>query len=893
MEKQKWFSSILVFLLCLFSQSVFAGRFFNVSSSGQSVQLDFILCLNAKGPFSCQHYSADHLNLLINTTIPHHSYPDAGIKINTPGYKPTNCTPIPNGYCLFSVSDGAGTSIPVLPTAGVAPSTPQNIQAAVISGQMVVTWDPSTGTAPIRYTVSASPFSAPPPDCVNTLNTSCTFTGLTIGTFYTFTVIAENAAGDSPSSTPSNSVEATTVPDAPTNVNGTASNAQVALTWVAPVSDGGIPITGYTVTSSPLVTTPAACSDVNALGCTFTGLTNGTTYTFTVVATNPNGDSVPSAPSNSLTPVGPPGPPRIVVGLPENTQIAVTWLAPLNDGGSPITGYTVTSSPSVPAPIICTNTTDTACLFTGLTNGTPYTFTVTATNALGTGTPSTSSTAVAPAAPLYINNGVIFQTSRDNGATWITTGVLPTGAVFRNIYVDALNIFTGASGGVFSGFPFVSTDEGVSWSSLPTQPDGGAIVGVFKSGYTLYTVTSSAFVGFYSSIDNGVSWTQSSVPSGSVFNNAIVVSGTTIYMPTSANGGVTYSVDGGATWINTTALPNPSIDATALFVVGNTIYVGRLNGSINISTDNGVTWTTAAASPGGFIISLFASNGSIYAATSAGLFVSTNGGATWQTLLSGTRDGIFVGATELYAATVSNAIHYSLNAGTSWSTTASPDGSVVLSVLTNGTTLYAGTQNGNVAVSKNNGTNWTLTAVPDSSSPIQSLFINGTSIYVGTQAGNVEVAANNGGSSWVALTQPDGSSVNSLYFTQSAWYAGTQSGNVEVSTNGGTSWTPTATQPAPGFAVNGVYVSGTTIYAGTGDGNVRVSTDGGTSWTSTTQPGGGAVKSVTLKGSTIYVGMANGSVKFSLDAGVTWQPTNSTPDGSNQVNNVFMSNFIL
>ncbi|MFN8079040.1 MAG: fibronectin type III domain-containing protein [Kineosporiaceae bacterium] len=75
-----------------------------------------------------------------------------------------------------------------------------------------------------------------------------------------------------------------------------------------------------------------------------------------------------------------------------NTQATVSWTAPWN-GGSAVTGYTVTSSPGAKT---CTTTGATSCTVTGLTNGTSYTFTVTATNAIGTGAASAASNAVTP-----------------------------------------------------------------------------------------------------------------------------------------------------------------------------------------------------------------------------------------------------------------------------------------------------------------------------------------------------------------------------------------------------------------------------------------------------------------------------------------------------------------
>jgi len=94
-------------------------------------------------------------------------------------------------------------------------------------------------------------------------------------------------------------VIAVTVPDAPTNVLATAgANAQSVITWSAPAIDGGSSITGYRVTSSA----GQMCTTTTELTCTVTGLTNGTSYTFTVAAQNSRGYSMESAPSSAITP---------------------------------------------------------------------------------------------------------------------------------------------------------------------------------------------------------------------------------------------------------------------------------------------------------------------------------------------------------------------------------------------------------------------------------------------------------------------------------------------------------------------------------------------------------------------------------------------------------------
>jgi predicted phage tail protein len=125
------------------------------------------------------------------------------------------------------------------------------------------------------------------------------------------------------------------------------------------------------------------------------GLANGTSYTFRVVAANNGGTGPASTPSDATVP-GIPTVPTNVTAASGDTSAQVSWSAPATDGGSPITGYVVTpylgAVPQTPVTVGLVTTAS----FSGLTNGSTYTFTVSAVNAVGTG-PAATSNWVVPA----------------------------------------------------------------------------------------------------------------------------------------------------------------------------------------------------------------------------------------------------------------------------------------------------------------------------------------------------------------------------------------------------------------------------------------------------------------------------------------------------------------
>lgn len=226
------------------------------------------------------------------------------------------------------------------------------------------------------------------------------------------------------------------VPDAPTigtatNVpSGRAfNNGRADVTFTAPVYTGGTPITGYTVTSSPGgFTGTGAASPISV-----TGLQSNTAYTFTVTATNAIGTSAPSAASNSITATTVPQAPTIgtATDLGTGTSVSVAFTANAT-GGSAITGFTATSSPGS----ITGTGGSSPITVNGLTAGTAYTFTVTATNANGTSAPSAASNSVTPSVPGSYES---IASSVPTATSSVTFSSIPSTYKHLQIRITAIN----------------------------------------------------------------------------------------------------------------------------------------------------------------------------------------------------------------------------------------------------------------------------------------------------------------------------------------------------------------------------------------------------------------------------------------------------------------------
>ncbi len=295
-----------------------------------------------------------------------------------------------------------------------------------------VSWSSDAGATSYAVFDATSPGGENPGGATactaNASTFTCTVSGLTNGTEYYFTVVATNAGGPSGQSTEVHATPEPPPPGTPTGVGASAGNASASVSWS---SDAGA--TSYKVfdATSPGGENPggatACTANASTFTCTVSGLTNGTEYYFTVVATNGGGSSGQSTEVHATPEPPAPGPPSGVSALAANAAVSVTWSSDAGATSYAVFDATTPGGENPGGTAACTaNASTFSCTVNGLANGTEYYFTVVATNGGGSSGQSTEVHAtpepLPPAQPSGVgassaNASAIVSWSSDPGAT--------------------------------------------------------------------------------------------------------------------------------------------------------------------------------------------------------------------------------------------------------------------------------------------------------------------------------------------------------------------------------------------------------------------------------------------------------------------------------------------
>lgn len=430
--------------------------------------------------------------------------------------------------------------------------------------------------------------------------------------------------------------------DRPTGVTSTAGNAQVTLAWDLPATNGST-ISDYEIQSSTdggtTWSAPIAHTTSTTRSRTISSLTNATTYTFRVAAETEWGIGEYSEPI-SATPFTTPGAPTSVSGVRGDGSVTLSWTAPSSNGGSAVTDYLVEfASGGAYSTFSDGTSTNTSATVTGLTNGTAYTFRVSAINAAGTGPASTASSAVTPlsvpSVPQSLSATASNQTVVLNWSAPSSTGGSPI-----TDYVAEYST-TGTSGWVAFG----------TTSSVRSETATGLTNG------TLYYFRVSAV---------------NTVGTGTATSNVTATPSTTASAPTSliatpgnaqvslafsagSNGGsaltdyvIEYSSNSGSSWstFSHTATTTSPVVITGL--TNYTSYIFRLT-PINGNGNGATSSASSAVRPGGALSSIILNRQSV--GTGAGAAFTTQPQITLRDQFSGT---LLTDSSTVVTATISS-----------------------------------------------------------------------------------------------------------------------------------------------------------------------------------------------------------------------------------------------
>lgn len=300
---------------------------------------------------------------------------------------------------------GAGPSSAAEGTPRTAPGAPRSVSATVGDQSTTVSWvAPGTngGSAVTSSTVTLfdKPSGGiPVASCTAVGSTSCSVGDLDNGTTYYVAVVATNAAGNGPASSPRVAVTPLSTPDV--SIAGITATSTSLTVDVDVADDGGSPITTFEYRLDGGEWTSAATSTEPF---TILDLVTGHSYELEIRAVNGAGVGAPSAPVTAV-PRTVPGAPSGLTATSGPASAVLSWSAPEDDGGSPVSDYRVQHATSAGGPWTTFSdgtSADTTATVTGLTNGTTYLFRVAAINEAGTGPdagPSATTPLAAPSAP--------------------------------------------------------------------------------------------------------------------------------------------------------------------------------------------------------------------------------------------------------------------------------------------------------------------------------------------------------------------------------------------------------------------------------------------------------------------------------------------------------------
>ncbi|MBO2655945.1 fibronectin type III domain-containing protein [Shewanella algae] len=429
---------------------------------------------------------------------------------------------VTTGNCSIDADQPGDSSYNAAPTVtqsftvnAVVPGAPTSVNAVASDASATVSFSApaSTGGAAISsYTVTSSPGGFTASGTASPLTVS----GLSNGTNYSFIVSASNIAGTGPASSPSNTV----TPKANQTISFNNPGAQsfgTTPTLAATASSGLTPVFSSTTTGVCTITASGTLTFVTTGNCSIDADQAG----------DGSYNAAPTVTQSFTVNAVVPGAPTSVSAVAADASATVSFSAPASTGGAAISSYTVTSSPGG----LTASGAGSPLTVSGLSNGTDYSFTVSASNTAGTGPTSSPSNTVTPKASQSISFNNPGAQSFGTTPTLTATASSGLAPVFSSNSTGVCTITTtGTLNFISAGSCSINADQAgdSSYNAAPTVTQSFTVNAVVPGAPTSVSAVASdasATVSFSAPASTGgaaiSSYTVTSSPGG------LTASGTT------------------------------------------------------------------------------------------------------------------------------------------------------------------------------------------------------------------------------------------------------------------------------------------------------------------------------------------------------------------------------
>jgi len=456
-----------------------------------------------------------------------------------------------------------------------------------------------------------------------------------------------------------------TAPSPPRNLMATAADSRVTLTWQSPSSDGGSPIIHYRIYRGTVSGSESFVLETGTLPIIVDGgLTNGQTYYYWVTAVNAIGEGTSSYEASAMpTAPIPPTSPTELAAIAGDGQVILGWHQSTSDGGSYITGYRIYRG-TISGTLSPITTTIGAVPFytdSGLTNGIPYFYQVSAVNSAGESPRSNEATATPaasfPQLKLHAGDGAaydLFGTSVSIDGNTAVIGADQHGSSNSNLGSAYVFFRTGSTW---------TQQAEISPSTVNNSHCGGSVA---ISGDTIVIGCETPYNGgsqsAYVYVRTGIAWSYqaklTAFLSGGAFGSSVSISGDTVLIGDYLDGAL--GLYSGSAYVYTRTGNSWSQQAKLLAadgaqgdefgfsvsINGNTVAIGapsprldvntHLHGSGYVFVRSGTTWAQQAKlnpsqqlNGDGFGRSISISGNTVIVGANGGVYLFDRGGTTW------------------------------------------------------------------------------------------------------------------------------------------------------------------------------------------------------------------------------------------------------------------------